>query len=358
MKKIFSVVLSVALLLSMSMISNASPSDPSLITKGFSTGGILGVQSLDGENAVTLFFMDQEESAPMLTQLVSAEYGSEVMAVLATEGEGGIQGFTLDMIRNIKVKAEWDEGGDLVESVWVTVIGVDKNNGERLYVPVIKIKLRDSESIEEADVIGTLTLNKIKGESKYRIKDAEVPVQFSVDHFQSYRNWLTEDLTIEEDTQFLSPGDPYLLKFDYDDDVEFSFGSEPNEGTFTVDVSGQGKLLLLYDTTPNTAVEAVNPSAKMVFFGFNNAKFNRTGEFFYETETGKYIYELIDGMPVEISNAVYDESDEGFRFRTNRLGRYVISDIPLVSPDPEAAKAATLSGTELYNPVSRKIILF
>lgn len=330
---------------------------PPLITKGFSTGGIIGAIASENSNyAQTVFFMDTEDTIPMVTQRVSAEYGSEVMVVLATEGEGGIEGFNFDMIRNIKVKAEWEEGGDLVESVWVTVIGVDDHHGNRLYGPVIKIKLKDSESTREADVIGIITLNKSKGELAYRIKDAEIPVQFSVDHFQSYRSMLTEDLTIEGDTQFLSPGDPYLLKFEYDDDVEFSFGSESKEGTFTVDVSGQGKLLLLYDTMPNAAVEAANPTANMVFFGFNNAQFNRTGEFFYETETGKYIYELIDGMPVEIPNAVYDESDGGFRFRTHRLGRYVISDIPLVSPDPEAAKAAALSGTELYNPVARSFL--
>ncbi|MDD4690398.1 MAG: hypothetical protein PHE51_11725, partial [Eubacteriales bacterium] len=169
MKKIFSVVLSVALLFSLVIISNAKPSGPPLITKGFSTGGIIGAIAFeDSEYAQTVVFVDQEKSVAMPTAICPAEYGSEVMVVLATEGESGIEGFNLDMIRNIKVKANWEEGGDLVESVWVTLIGVDRD-GNRLYDPVIKIKLKDSESTSEADVIGTITLNKRTGEAAYHI---------------------------------------------------------------------------------------------------------------------------------------------------------------------------------------------
>lgn len=57
-----------------------------------------------------------------------------------------------------------------------------------------------------------------------------------------------------------------------------------------------------------------------IFLGFNHVKFNRTDEFFYETEVGKYIYELIDGMPVEFAGAEYDEAEGSFQFYTRVLG--------------------------------------
>ena len=353
MKKILSVVLCVALVFSFSIVA-AAEFNLGLITKGFSTGGIVGAGTLDGVNGYTLFFVNGYDNLLYSsTGDCSAEYGSEVFVPMYSTIDCDFDGFKLDMIRSMKVKAEWEEGGDLIEAVSVTVIKV-LDPDETYYVPVIKIKLKDSESTSTADVMGKITLNKSKGEAAYRIKDAEVPVQFSVGYRNSYREMPT--YVIDQDKQFISAGDPYLLKFDYDDEVELSFGTEPNEGSFTVDVSGQGKLLLLYDTTPNTAVEAANPTANMVFFGFNNAQFNRTGEFFYETETGKYIYALVDGMPVAIAGAVYDEADGGFRFNTRTLGCYVISDIPLVAPNAEAAKAAVPSGTERYIYLNRGLI--
>lgn len=338
MKKVLGAILAIAMVVSLATVSLALP------PAGFSTGGILGPRLYLGENDYVCRpkGCNSLECDYFVIDNHKAEYGSTVYLEL-THAKGGWEHFSLDMIRNIKVKAEWEQGGDLVESVGVEVVKTLSWNSTdyiyEAYFPALVIKLKDSTATTDTDLIGTVTLNKRKGDQEYRIKDAEIEVQFSVNYWNNYMH-SPETLIIDHDQQFVSPGEAYLLKFDYDDEVELSFGSEPNEGAFTVDVSGQGKVLMLYDTLPNAAVEAANPNANMIFFGFNHAKFNRTGEFFYETETGKYIYELVDGMLVEIAGAEYDEADEGFRFHTRVLGNYVISDIPLVAPDPKAAKAA------------------
>ena len=369
MKKLLNLLLAAAMVLSLSTTALASTGP------NFSAEGIWRPKYLYGGYAE---YICRPKGADIEMDywlvydgILPAEYGSTVMLELLHAGETW-SGFSLDMIRNMRVKAEWEEGGDLVESVAVTVVRsmsyYPEYNGynvyddeewddeeewedEYYYFPALVIKLKDSTATSDADVIGKVTLNKSKGPAGYRIKDGEIQVQFGVDHGRSYLQY-PEALVVVEDTQFIAPGAPYLLKFDYDDEVELSFGQAPNEGTFTVDVSGQGKLLLLFDSQPNEAVAAANPAARLTFFGFNGAKFNRTGEMFYESETGRYIYELVDGMPVAIPGAEYDEDDEGFRFYTRTLGRYVISDIELVQPDPEAAKAAVISGTDLHNQVA------
>lgn len=354
MKKLMSAILALAMVVSLASVSFALPT-------GFSTGGILGPRLFNEKNDYVCRpkGLDSLESDYWVIDNRGAEYGSTIYLELLHAREIW-EHFSLDMIRNMKVKAEWEEGGDLVESVSVEVVRSlswnQKNSTYEAYYPALVIKLKESTDTTETDLVGTVTLNKRKGDQEYRIKDAEIQVQFAVGHFYNYVRF--EDLLIDHDQQIIYPGDLHLLKFDYDDEVELTFGSEPNEGTFTVDVSGQGKVLMLFDTIPNAAVEAANPRAKMIFLGFNHVKFNRTGEFFYETETGRYLYELIDGMPVEIKGAEYDEADKGLRFYTRILGNYVISDIPLLAPDPAAAKAAAPNDETRLNPVtsSRRVL--
>lgn len=344
MKKFLSMVIAAAMVFAMTSVSLAMSAG---ITKNFSKGGITGVRAV-GDRAATYSEPKGSDDVFYSTTDRPAEYGSNVYIEFTYAGE-----YTLDMIRNLKIKTEWEQGGDLVESVDVVVLGVTRNK-ERRYGPVIRIKLKDSTETADADVVGTLKLSKKTGDDKtFRFKDAEVPVAFTVSYFYNYVTF--DELLIDHDQEIIYPGDPHLLKFDYDDEVEFTFGREENEGTFTVDVSGQGKVLMLFDTMTNSAVEASNPDANMIFLGFNHVKFNRTGKFFYETETHKYIYELIDGVLKEVAGSEYDESEGGLVFSTRILGNYIISDIPLVAPDPAAAKAAELSGTDRYNPVSRNI---
>lgn len=355
MKKVISAILVMTMLVSLATVSFAKSAT------GFSTDGIQGPRIYVGEND---YVCRPKGCAPLegdyfVIDRDGAEYGSTVFLEL-THAKDDWENFSLDMIRNMKVKAEWEEGGDLVEAVSVEIVrslswSLEDSTFEA-YFPALVIKLKESTATTDADLIGTVTLNKKKGDQPYHIKDAEIEVQFSICHYNNYLRY--EELLIDHDQEIIYPGEPHLLKFDYDDEVELSFGSESNEGTFTVDVSGQGKVLMLFDTMPNAAVEAANPNANMLFIGFNHVKFNRTGEFFYETETGKYIYELVDGMPVEIAGAEYDEADEGFRFHTRVLGNYVISDIPLVAPDPKAAKAAEPDDETRFNAVtiSRRLI--
>ena len=115
--------------------------------------------------------------------------------------------------------------------------------------------------------------------------------------------------------------------------MEFSFGLEPNEGTFTVDVSGQGKNLLNYNTAADEALCAANPDAAVWFLNFNGVRFNRTGEFLYEADGLNYAYQIMaDG-----SLKLLGEFEDGeVSFKTRTLGRYAFSDIELTAASAQA----------------------
>ena len=93
----------------------------------------------------------------------------------------------------------------------------------------------------------------------------------------------------------------YVLKFDCDDEIEIAFGDDagdPNEGVFTVDVSGQDKLFIAFNTTPNETISAANEGKELFFVNFCGVRFNRTGEYVYELSDydGIYSEELLIAM--------------------------------------------------------------
>lgn len=262
----------------------------------------------------------------------------------------------MDHVEKLKVKAKgWTNGGEIVEGVEVAKCKVDIEklfqrvedrpepyecakilNSYQLgsgYYYFLKIDLGEKESTAETDVIGVVEFNR-KANSKKgigKIDESTHDIDFSV--FYEY-GWLTKWPTITDDRVDFEWDTTYALKFDNDDEVELSFGTPNggnNEGTFEVDTSGQGKVLLRYTTDADEAIAAANEGADIDFLIFNNVKFNRTGTFTYEMENGAYAYRIVDGKLVEMPDC-YDEKEEAFVFNTHILGAYVFADRALVNP--------------------------
>jgi len=262
-----------------------------------------------------------------------------------------------DYAEKLKVKANgWTNGGDIVEGVDVIKCKVnvdalleqenaspkryecasiiaDDYGYESGYYYFLEIDLGEKNSTAETDVIGVVEFNR-KADNKKgigKIDESSHDIDFSV--FYEY-SWLTKWPTISSDRVNFEWDTTYALKFDYDEEVELSFGTPNggnNEGTFEVDISGQGKVLLRYSTDPVEAISAANEGADIDYLLFNNVKFNRTGTFTYEMENGAHAYRIVDGKLVEMGNC-YDESEEAFVFNTNRLEAYVFADRALENP--------------------------
>ena len=272
----------------------------------------------------------------------------------------------------LKVKGDWEEGKSLVDGMAITKkkvngFGVyddldDKDNFTEdadftsdmandygfvsgKYYYMVAITVEDSSSTSDADIIGALTLSKSK---KPKADDIDFDVAINVDWEQSYRK--TEDLTIEGDYDPIYSETYYALKFDCDEEIELGFN---DDSTFTVDVSGQPKTLLYFDTDFNSSIAAKYPLAELNFWNGNGAKFNRTGEMFLsigdEDYDNYYLYQInSDGSLSEVANAEYDDADEGFYFKTRTLGSYVVSDMEL---DTSATESSDESDDIVVTPV-------
>lgn len=270
-----------------------------------------------------------------------------------------------ETVSSIKIKQDWEEGDDLVKSVsivkkkvcnsdsWSTSstyewTGGDSDDDDRYYPGIngleldkyglkegnyayfLAIKYEDSTSVNDTDVIGTITLSKSKDPA---IDKMEFDVEVNVDWENSWRQPTDSDGSSEYKVTGdleLKAEKNYALKFDCDDTVELQFD---DDSYFEVDVSGQSKMYFTYNTDYISRIAAKYPYAELNFWNGNCAKFNRVGQMFLSCEdlTGnQFLYQVTsDGKLAEVPGAEWDDSDEGFYFNTRVLGSYVISDMEL-----------------------------
>ena len=377
MKKIFALALAVAMIASMGAVSfavvspvgTAPDSDP---TMKYDTKAYFPVV-----NAYGPLTYDADDKA--LGDGV-VEYGETAYYILV---EGQVAGpFTKDnngdtvdpadptytkalvteseTVTGLKIKASWEEGKGLVKDVSIVKKKVANSTmhdddplkdedgiayecietllGSALagtYTPnkyyyFVAVSTNASTSTADADIIGTLTLSKSKHP---KVDDLDLEITVNVGWENTYNSSdpdIKENLTVTSSiVSDIEAETYYALKFDFDDEVDFEFA---DDSIFTVDVSGQSKLLLYYDTQFNSKIAAKYPLAELNFWNGNGAKFNRVGEMFIpvKEDYAQFLYQLnADGTLSEVPGAEYDEYDEGFYFNTRVLGTYVISDMEL-----------------------------
>ena len=205
------------------------------------------------------------------------------------------------------------------------------------YYYFLAVKTKKVDTTADADIIGTFEFNRKENRKETPviapIKDEKHDFAINLWYDGNYN---AEDGTGETfftvgdgDEVSLKWDDMYILKFASDEEVTLNFGWE-NEGEFTVDASGQGKVLVNFNTKANEAIYAANEGVKMVFVNFNGAKFNRVGEFVYELEDMAAAYEIVDDKLVALNSLEIDGDTATFYTRT--LGNYVFATAELVNP--------------------------
>lgn len=347
MKKVFALVLAVAMVMSLSAVAFAKTTN----------------ETHDGVTALLDVPFEYSADKNTMTELETYQYGKAMYFALL-HGDELIT--DSEMVDGLKIKLDCEMGKDLVESVKLVKKEVKNLTQEENYYYFVEIKIVAKETTADSDLVATIVLNKSKkGDSKnadyeldgeegisFKVKDLETDISANIGYKKDYiDSGVWTDFYVDSDsTGTLEPETYYLFKYDYDEECEFEFGLEPNEGTFTVDVSGQGKNLLWYDTILDDAIADANPDAKIYAVNFNNFKFNRTGEFVYEGEDFEYAYQLMaDG-----SLKLLGEFDgEEITFKTRVLGSYLFSDVELVAaPAAVEEPSVEVPTVDVTNPAT------
>lgn len=289
-----------------------------------------------------------------------------------------------ETVSSLKVKASWEEGKNLVSSVSIVkkkvsnakdssatplkdsdgneyptmdtlltkVSGLVDTYTVDKYYYFIAIATTSSTSTADADVIGTLTLSKSKHP---KVDDLDMDIAVNIGWENNYNSDANNlGLNVTGDVGPLKAETYYAMKFNCDDEVDIEFN---DESIFTVDVSGQSKVLFYYDTDFNSKIAAKYPLADLNFWNGNGAKFNRVGEMFLacKEDYAQFLYQVnADGTLSEVPGAEFDKYDEGFYFNTRVLGTYVISDmeleLPSTTPTTPAVETPVVTTPVVTNP--------
>ena len=239
-----------------------------------------------------------------------------------TSGEGrGYLTYTSDYDRNVVVRTDWKVGEKLgaeVETGWVNYSKVGSLfTGDSQIMSVI-ITLPENETTKVEDLAGTIRVGRTASAAK---KGPEFKLDISF--FSDATKISNPDFNGGE----LTSGKTGIVSFDKEAgeiDIDFE-----DVATYTVDVDGQGKLNLAWNTKFDEDFGAMYNYANLHFFTFEGKPaFNKTGEMMVYADKDSFIYEVTEDGAKEL-NASYDEDFEAWVFKTRKLTSYVLSDVEL-----------------------------
>ena len=209
--------------------------------------------------------------------------------------------------------------------------------GDYRYVVVFTTP-EDNDSNPYYDVAGSI---KVGTSSSKANKTTGYPLDVTI----------AKDYIKEFDGDFGTFDNGAVVKFEKElGEIDIDFGEE---AMFTVDVTGQGRLNLIWNTDFNKEFAADYDYANIDFLTFvGEPSFNKTGVMYIYAPEDSFIYEVTEDGAKAI-NATWDEDYEAWTFRTRTLGSYAISDVELdektVTDDKDDSSSTTEDGNK-QNP--------
>lgn len=277
-------------------------------------------------------------------EVSSIGYGKTAYYVV---NAAGVAMTKYDDAKALKVKPQWTQNGDLVESVNLVKMRDTSVTGAAYYLAVA-VKAKDTTST--AEIAGKIGLSVKTG---YDLVSETLNPFITVGYTVA-----APTVAGEEDTTTLGTSDKlYAFKGagtigkEFAETDEFVIELEGGAGTFTVDTNGQGKILLSSSVKYNEGLEATYPDANYVYINGNGKSFNKTGELVLPANEGDVLYQVKNGKLSKV-NVEYDEYEEAFIVKTRTLGTYVIAEgeLDLSAQDVVVEAPATEAPVETVNP--------
>lgn len=225
--------------------------------------------------------------------------------------------YTSDYDRNVTARADWKVGKDLdveVDTGWVNYSNIAGLNTQ---IMSVIITLPENETTKVEDLAGTIRVGRTASAAK-KGPAFDLAVSFFSDATLTKPNF---------DGGELPSGTTGIVYFDKEaGEIDIDFD---DIATFTVDVDGQGKLNLAWNTDFDKEFGAMYDYANLHFFNFEGTPaFNKTGTMMVYADKDTFIYEATEDGAKEI-DATYDEDYEAWVFKTRKLTSYVVSDVEL-----------------------------
>ena len=329
MKKIFALALAAVMTAGMTTVAFAKNEEiPSL---------------LEPQQGAHLFVMDDGEvkKDSALKDDGYVEGGDEIaipVALLADEAGSKYGWYTIDsdFDKKLVTNEDWDVNKADTEFRFVKYeAGTLNTKAVRVYSLVITVPENDTNKV--VDLAGSVSIGKTKSDAKKADKaDVSVSIAPAAQKVLTYNG------------ETLVAGETGIYKFDEDGEIDIEFGDET--ALFTVDVTGQGKLNLKWNTDFDPEVASLDKSANMDFVTFEGEpSFNKNGTLYIYADEDEFVYEVTaDGA--KAVKAEWNEDYEAWELKTRTLKSYAISDVELTektaTEDKDDASSTTDGGKE------------
>ncbi|MBS4786039.1 MAG: hypothetical protein KH009_08005 [Clostridiales bacterium] len=244
-----------------------------------------------------------------------------------------------DDYKKPKIYTDWRIGSADAE---IRTVKFELADGTTKYIYAAVVTVPDNTSNKEADLEGKIMV----GRTKSAAEDAnavDLGITYSPNGATKVSNF--DGGTIDSDTGIVSFADDA-------GEIDIEFGDDT--AMFTVDVTGQKKLNLAWNTDFDKEFASKYDYANIDFVTFEGEpSFNKTGTLYIYADEDSYIYEVTaDGA--KALKAEWDEDYEAWTFKTRTLTSYAISDVELdeqtVTEDKTDDSSKTETETGKPNP--------
>ena len=302
--------------------------------------GMTTVAFADDKDVVVTFdtnkyVLDDGEAA--YDDILNDEYvkgGDEIALPILIDGQPYV--INADFDKKLVADVDWDVNEADTEFRFVKYAKGTFSSTEALRVYSLIVTVPENDGDKVIDLMGTVAVGKTRSEAKDADRE-DVSVSIAP---------AAKDVTKFEDADF-SAGKTGIVSFsDEEGEIDIEFG---DQAMFTVDVTGQGKLNLTWNTTFDKEFAAKYDYANLDFINFEGEpSFNKTGDFYIFADEDAFIYRK-GAEGVEAVNAEWDEDMDAWKLRTRKLDSFVISDVELdeqTVTDTDDSSSTTDGGKE------------
>lgn len=344
MKKIVSVVLALAMTVSMTVTAFAKDG------KAPASGPYSGIAELDNG--------PEFDPGETITLNIDYFYGSWKEKVW-DETKGRDVNVTVDVENEPlgyldkdyhKVTATWASGGQYIQNVYF-------EDGDSF----VSIELKGEASTADREVTGTI-----------RIRESGIPNRDPVTYECKIKKGALTIKGVDEKSRMVSHGnrqfglpDDYQTKqvrFNHDEDGSYGtfigdFRSQKN-GTqlamFRVRILDQKSLYLGFSESANKTIASKYPDAELTFINWTaRPTFEYAGKLYIYADPDEYVYGVKDDNTLYNLGAAFDEDEYAYRLdNVKTLGSYVISDTQLSASGSGSSGSSGSGGGATQNPSS------
>ena len=239
-----------------------------------------------------------------------------------------------DYDKKVVARADWKVGEAEVSIEEVKFPEAKKpKDADSKYVYCLVVALPENNTNKKVDVAGTVQVGRSASAAKDSLGEVKVEFTYFAD--------ATDNADVSKD---LVEGETGIVDFSNEDgEIDINFD---DVATFTVDVDGQGKLNLAWNTDFDKKFGDMYNYANLEFIKFEGEpSFNKNGSLFiYAENKDTFVYEVTEDGAKAVKaewNADYD----AWEIKTRKLTSYVLSDVELdektateESSKPESSK--------------------